>query len=232
MKHVPLRRGNWSPAELERLRRLFPLTPLPHVARLLHRSAASVRRRARVLFRRRTRSGPWDEREDGIVRRASGVLELGDLAVVLARTQRDVRARIAWLRTQITGGPWTAAEDCLLKRCYGSRLDADLELCLLQPLVAILGAADRLCLAKDKRGPARVTGRASMPRWSEAELSMLRRLYPDVDSVEVARQLRRSTKSVVNQANRIGIAKAQEARAAICRRNAAMRTPSPVLPAR
>jgi hypothetical protein len=232
MKHVPLRRGNWSPAELERLRRLFPLSPLAHVARLLRRSVASVQRRARTLFRRRTHAGPWDAREDGIVRRAFGVLDLRDLAVVLARTQRDVRARIEWLRTRIAGGPWTAAEDCLLKRCYGSRPDVDLELCLLQPLAAIRGAADRLCLAKDKRGPARAAGRASMPRWSEAELTLLRRLYPEGDSVEIARRLRRSTKSVVNQANRIGISKAQEARAAICRRNVAMRTPTPAAPVR
>lgn len=204
------KRGNWSAQELERLRLLYPRSGENHVATLLRRSPASVRRRAHGLFRRGVRRGAWTAEEDAQLRRGFGVLDARALAMVLARSERDVRERAAQLRSIRRRGTWSAEEEALLKQLYGSRSDQDLEVCLSRSAAQIGKAAARLCLRKDKRFLARAGGteaRRTMPRWSEAEIQRLAMLYPTRDNLDVARQLRRSVASVANKASQLGLRK-------------------------
>ena len=215
------KRGNWSAQELERLKLLYPRRGEAHVAELLRRSAESVRRRAQGLFRRGLRRGAWTEAEDARLRQGYGVLDLRALALVLARSERDVRERVVWLRGTRRRGPWTGDEEALLKQLYGSRSDQDLEVCLSRSTAQIAKAAARLCLSKDKRFLARARGaeRQAMPRWSPAEVQRLAAVYSDRDNLEVARVLGRSVASVANKASQLGLRKDESLLSQSGRRN-------------
>ncbi len=215
------RSGAWTTLELELIRRRFPTTPLHALAKRLRRSEAAVRDRARILFARRPGRSPWTEDDDRRLRVSYGLITLADLAVVLARSQRDIQQRVRQLRTDVRARVWTRADDQALKRWYGGRPTAALEICLRRPGADIEARADTLRLGRDKR--VRTEGPRRMPRWSAAEVARLRRLYPTGDTVEIAAMLSRSTSSVLNKANQLGLAKRPETRSATGRRNVGRR---------
>jgi hypothetical protein len=212
------RRGSWSVLELARLRELYPRSRLDTIARLLRRSPESVRRRAVHLFRRPPRRGPWTPDEDGTLRIGWGAVELRDLAIVLARPQRDVRQRAEELRARRSIGPWRPDEERALRRWYGARSDRDLEVCLSRPAHEITAMAARLCLRKDKRVAGEVGAREAMPRWSPVDVARLVTLYPDHENVVVARLLARSVASVANKASQLRLRKRDELREQLGRR--------------
>lgn len=235
MTRPPLRRGNWSVAELARLRQLFPRSGIVATARLLRRSPDSVRKKVVELFRVPPQRGPWQPADDLTLRRGYGVVELRLLALVLGRQPQEVERRAATLRAAPATGAWTRAELALLKECYGTRGSSELEVCLQRTAVDIEARARVLCLAKDKRYAAAQAARAGgasrrMPRWSPAEVARLRDLYPGADNLEVARQLGRSVAAVANKANLLGLQKSPSLLARIGRENVAVRYVPAALP--
>jgi len=212
-----LRRGNWSVAELERLRQLLPRRGVAAMAALLRRSPASVQRKAAELLRVPVRRGDWTASDEQLLREAWGALDPRLLAIALGRPVADVRRRAEALRRAMRDGPWTRDEEALLKALYGTRVDHDLEVSLSRPAAAIADKAAQLCLAKDKR--FRASPRLSevertepgrgrrMPRWTPAEVECLRALYPERGNLDVARELGRTVTSVANKAHQLGLHK-------------------------
>lgn len=236
MSDRPLRRGNWSVQELERLRLLLPHRGVAHTAVLLRRSPDSVQRKALLLLRSPLRQGPWSHGDDQQLRRAWGALEPGLLGPLLGRPSGEVRRRAEELRREMRGGPWSREEQRLLKKLYGTRRDEDLEVCLQRDRVEIKAVAKQLCLAKDKRLRAKLHGSpqpgggtaagvrpSSMPRWTAEDVGRLRELYPHYDNLTVARALGRTVTSVANKACQLGIKKSSEVLANIGRANIAVR---------
>lgn len=233
MTERPLRRGNWSVQELERLRALLPDRGVDETATLLRRSSDSVQRKALSLLRAPQRQGAWESEEDRQLRRAWGALEPRLLGPMIGRPTGEVRRRAEELRRGLRSGPWTREEQRTLKKLYGTRHDEDLEVCLLRARAEIRIVAEKLCLAKDKRFQARVqlaaevgdgaSRRRSMPRWNAGEVQRLRELYPDHDNLTVARALGRTVTSVANKAHQLGIKKSAEMLADIGRANISSR---------
>ena len=224
----PLRRGNWSVQELARLRLLLPWRGVGATAGLLRRSPESVERKAIELLRVPARRGAFAPADDQLLRDAWGAVDARLLGVLLGRTPAEVRARAAELRARPQAGPWTSRERLRLKRLYGTRSDADLEVCMLRRAADVSAMARALCLAKDKRhaaAAARPAGagpaapRTRMPRWSAAEVARLRELYPTQDNLAVAQALGRTVTSVANKANQLGLHKDGAVLAAIGRAN-------------
>ena len=81
----------------------------------MNRSVNSVRLRAKKLFRRPMSRGDWTADEDHQLRISYGVLDIKCLDLVLARSERDIKERIAFLRKSCRRGPWSADEIALLK---------------------------------------------------------------------------------------------------------------------
>ncbi|MBL9077699.1 MAG: hypothetical protein JNL08_09355 [Planctomycetes bacterium] len=229
MTERPLRGGNWSVQELERLRLLLPRRGVAATALLLRRSPEATARKALQLLRVPPRRGAWTDSDDARLREAWGAVELRLLAPMLGRTQAEVRRRAVELGARPRTGPWTRSEIQALKDLYGTRRDADLEVCLLRPAAEIAARARSLCLAKDKRfaaraqaaeaAPVAAVARLRMPRWTHAEEARLRELYADRDNLAVARELGRTVASIANKANLLGLKKSSAVLAAIGRTN-------------
>jgi hypothetical protein len=233
----PLRRGNWSVQELERLRQLLPARGVPTTALLLRRSAESVERKAAELLRVPPRRGDWTDSDDQLLQDAWGAVDARLLATMLGRSPQDVRKRVGELRDRPLEGAWTQPERLRLKRLFGTRSDADLEVCLRRPAAEVRAMAQSLCLAKDKRFAAAVAAAATaadevralagrptrMPRWAPGEVERLRAIYPDRDNLAVAQALGRTVTSVANKANQLGLRKSQLLLADIGRANVSLR---------
>jgi len=221
----PLRGGNWSVQELERLRQLLPRRGVADTALLLRRSPACVHRKALQLLRVPPRRGPWTESDDAQLRESWGVVELQLLAPMTGRSHAELRKRAAELRGSLRTGPWSHAERQLLKDFYGTRRDEDLEVALQRPRHEIAAEARVLCLAKDKRFVAHAAAAVGrrMPRWSHAEVARLREIYADRDNLAVARALGRTVASIANKANLLGLRKSPAVLADIGRNNIRLR---------
>ncbi len=221
------KRGNWSTQELDRLKLLFPRSSEDRVAELLGRSVQSVRRRARELFQRSTKRGAWANDEEQQLRISHGVLNLQAMSLVLARSERDVAARIAQLRRSRRRGDWARSEKMLLKRLHGSRSDAALEVCLSRPRGQIRKMAAQLSLSKDKRLNAgkgdEARPQVRMPRWTAKEIKRLTALYPDYENLDIAQELGRSVASVANKASQLHLRKGLRVLREMGRRNVAVR---------
>ncbi|MBM3973291.1 MAG: hypothetical protein FJ301_04235 [Planctomycetes bacterium] len=232
-----MRRGNWSVQELERLRQLLPARGVLTTAQLLRRSAVCVERKAAELLRVPPRRGDWTDSDDQVLQDAWGAVDARLLAMMLGRMPHDVRKRATDLRERPLAGPWKQPERQRLKRLYGTRADADLEVCLRRPAGEVRAMAQALCLAKDKRFAAAVAGAGGvasavrafagrpthMPRWTAGEVERLRAIYPDRDNLAVAQTLGRTVTSVANKANQLGLHKSPVLLADIGRANVSLR---------
>ena len=234
MSERPLRRGNWSVQELERLRLLFPHRGVEQTATLLRRSPDSVQRKALAILRRPAQRGPWTGADDLCLRNSWGALDARLLGLMLGRSGSEVQARAEELRRRLRSGAWTRAEQRALKKLYGTRRDEDLEVALQRSSREIRVVAEKLCLAKDKRFQATLKAGAragaqarsrssTMPRWTADDVRVLRELYPHRDNLTVAKQLGRSVASVANKACQLGIKKSAELLADIGRANISQR---------
>jgi hypothetical protein len=217
----PLRRGNWSVQELERLRQLLPRRGVAATATLLRRSSASVLKKAAALLRVPPRRGDWTESDDALLRESWGAVEPRLLATMLGRPAADVRRRAGVLRARVRRGPWSRAERQQLKELFGTRSDEDLEVCCSRARDDIAAMAAQLCLAKDKRFAARHGAR--MPRWTAVEVQHLRAVYADRDNLEVARLVGRTVTSVANKAYQLGLRKSPALLTDLGRSNVAVR---------
>lgn len=231
-----LRRGNWSVQELERLRQLLPRRGVVAMAALLRRTADSVQRKALELLRVPARRGDWTESDDAVLREAWGAVDVRLLAAMTGRSPGEVRRRSLELRSRLRSGRWQREEQQRLKDLFGTRRDADLEVCLQRAEADIVAMAGAMCLAKDKRFTAQEAAghrpsdavpaaslRPRMPRWNAADVERLRALYADHDNLTVARLLGRSVTGVANKANQLGLKKSPALLAAIGRINVAVR---------
>lgn len=220
-----LKRGRWSTPELVKLRTAFPRARIERIARTLNRSVASVRSQAHRLFRRSPDVGPWSLETDAILRRAYGVVDFGDLSVILGRSVAEIEERARLLRERTRRGRWAPDEIALLKELYAGRDDVDLEVCLSRSADDIVTMATELCLRKDKGARQhRRVGPISMPRWTDVEVARLRALYPTRQNLEIAREIGRSVTSVANKAHQLGLKKSNEVRKQIGAANAAARS--------
>jgi len=235
MSGRPLRRGNWSVQELERLRQLLPRRGVGDTTLLLRRSTASVWKKALEILRVPPRRGAWTGSDDERLRESWGCIEPRLLGPMLGRPPAEVVRRAQELRDSPRSGEWSRAETQQLKDLYGTRYDDDLEVALQRTRPEIEAMARRLCLAKDKRFAALVQGRPGagqggdaplrqkMPRWTATEVAMLRGIYGDLDNLTVAKRLGRTVTSVANKANQLGLQKSPRLLAAIGRTNVGLR---------
>lgn len=125
------------------------------------------------------------------------------------------RARVAWTRAEIA----------LFKGIHGTHTDEELARFFERSLTSIRALAEDLRLAKDKAWLRRVQGpRATrMPRWTRADIRLLREQYATSANLELARKLRRSVASVVSKARLLGLKKSQKRLSSMGRENVSVR---------
>ncbi len=180
---------------------------------------------AEKLFPLRKSTGPWTAAEVENLKRYLGATTPEIIARVLGRDIDQVEERILELGRIRTDGSWTREEIVELKRIYGTRTDEDLSRIFGRNVAAIQKAADEHALAKDKAFVRRLNGEAStrMPRWSSAELELLRREYASQPNLEIARKLNRSVKSIVSKAHNLGLKKSPHRLRQMGRENVSLR---------
>ena len=120
------RKGPWSQAELEKLRRKYGKVPDGVLARELNRSVESVRRIAKKVFKGDPRTGPWAPSEIQGLKEYWGAADLAVIELVLRRDAKDILRKVDELRGSLASGEWTAEDIQALKRHYGTRTDEDL----------------------------------------------------------------------------------------------------------
>lgn len=219
------RRGRWSAHEVQLLRDWYGLRDNAAIARDLQRTPDAVQKMADVVFRSAARSGPWSAQEIQELKKYLGASTTDVIAQVLGRGVDEVRAQITELGRLQHNGRWTRDETNEFRRLYGTRSDEDLALIFGRTVDAVKRLAQRYCLAKDKAYVKRMAGRGAtrMPRWSDQELDILRRLYPNTPNLELARRLNRSVKSVVSKAHHLDLKKDAERLREMGRENVALR---------
>lgn len=219
------RKGRWTRAELDRLRDMYGLRPDEAIARDLGRTPQSVRKMADELFRAATKQGPWTADDIQQLKRYLGASAPETIARILGRDLAEVQQQIVELGRVQHNARWTREENAELRRLYGTRSDADLAVIFGRTLEAVERQARKLCLAKDKAFIKRVAGEGAtrMPRWSTAELDLLRELYPRTSNLDIAQRLQRSVKSVVSKAHHMGLKKELERLQEMGRENVRLR---------
>lgn len=101
--------------------------------------------------------------------------------------------------------PWTRDEIRVLKGGFSSIDTSSLARMMKRTEGDVEEKAASLALAKNKE----VFAGLSMPRWSEAQVRELRRLYPHHSNVEIAQIVGRSAKAVMAKAGELRLKKSQ-----------------------
>jgi hypothetical protein len=115
---------------------------------------------------------------------------------------------------------WTADDLRILRTSFGTMDDVMIARALKRSEAQVRRKARELALAKDKRA---FPGELAMPRWTDAEIAKLRKLYPKTSNVEIARQLDRSLKSITSKACSLKLEKDRERLAEMGRENIRLR---------
>jgi hypothetical protein len=204
---------------------MYGLRPDEAIARDLGRTPQSVRKMADELFRAATKQGPWTADDIQQLKRYLGASAPETIARILGRDLTEVQEQIVELSRVQQNARWTREENGELRRLYGTRSDSDLAVIFGRSLEAVERQARKLCLAKDKAFIKRVAGEGAtrMPRWSNAELDLLRELYPRTSNLDIAQRLQRSVKSVVSKAHHMGLKKELERLQEMGRENVRLR---------
>lgn len=119
---------------------------------------------------------------------------------------------------------WTRDEVLAFRKAYPSRPDPVVAQAFGRTQEEVRELAGRLALAKDK---AIFPGIAKVPRWTPAELALLRDWFPTRSNLEIALDLGRSMKSVISKAFVLGLKKSAGRLRDMGRENAGGRRPSP-----
>ncbi|MCC6407535.1 MAG: hypothetical protein IT453_10225 [Planctomycetes bacterium] len=219
------RRGRWSSHEVQLLKDWYGLRDNAAIARDLHRTPDAVQKMADVVFRSAKRTGPWSAQEVQDLKKYLGASNDEVIAQVLGRDVEEIRQQITELGRLQHNGRWTRDETNEFRRLYGTRSDEDLALIFGRTVDSVHRLAQRYCLAKDKAYVKKLAGRGAtrMPRWSDQELDILRRLYPNTPNLEIAQRLNRSVKSVVSKAHHLDLKKDVERLREMGRENVALR---------
>ena len=106
------------------------------------------------------------------------------------------------------------------KRAYGATPDEVLMERFEMSKSTIARTARQLGLAKDKRT---FPGTRKMPRWTDHDRRYLRTNYPDTDNLSLARELNRSVKSILAQAESLGLRKSEARLREMGKANVALR---------
>lgn len=180
---------------------------------------------AEKLFPQGTRTGPWTADEMLALKKYLGATTPEVIARILGRTVDEVDRQIMDLGRITRDGGWTRDEVAELKRVYGTRTEEDLSRIFGRRVSEIRAIADEYALAKDKAFTRKLRGEAStkMPRWTDAELEILKSDYETVSNLDLARKLKRSVKSVVSKAHNLGLKKSTERLRAMGRENVSLR---------
>ncbi|MCH2111478.1 MAG: hypothetical protein MK213_01365 [Planctomycetes bacterium] len=224
-KTIGRRKGPWSQAEIERLKRLYGLRSDAQIGRELNRSIESVRRMARRVFAGEPRTGPWSAHEVQALKSYLGAATLEVISQILRRTPEEIRRKVEEMQNQAHSGPWTSDDIMVLKRLYGTRSNSDLMLILGRPEADLIEKATELCLAKDKGFRRRTIRRGAtrMPRWQPEEIEVLKTIYPSQSNLEIAREIGRSVKSIVSKAHDLGLKKSDDRLRDMGRQNVSLR---------
>jgi len=219
------KKGRWSQSEVALLKDWYGLRDNQSIARELNRTTESVQRMADLVFRHARRNGPWTSTEVQDLKRYLGATTPEVIAQIMGREVKEVNQQIFELGRLMHNGRWTRDETMYFRRIYGTRSDEDLALIFGRSVDQIRRQALRFCLAKDKAYTRKQVGRGAtrMPRWSEQELDLLRRLYPNTPNLEIAKRLNRSVKSVVSKAHHLDLKKDIERLREMGRENVALR---------
>lgn len=118
---------------------------------------------------------------------------------------------------------WTSDDVRELRKAYSSTDSRELASRFGVSTRELERKASEFALAKNK---SRFKGNP-MPRWSEEQLSMLEQLYPTTTSMEIARRIGRSLKSVNSKASELGLTKAKEHLKLVCSASSALRRKKP-----
>ena len=207
------RKGPWSQAEIERLKRLFGHRSDGVIARELNRSVESVRRMARRVFSGELRTGPWQVQEVQALKSYLGAADMETVSLILRRTPVEIKRKVAELESDVSSRPWGPEDIQVLKRLYGTRFNSDLVLILGRPESDIEFKAQSFCLAKDKsfcRRSSNKSGGVRMPRWTPESIATLREIYETTPNLEIAHQLGRSVKSIVSKAHDLSLKKSSD----------------------
>lgn len=124
-----------------------------------------------------------------------------------------------------TSEGWTRTDIASLKSSYGTHTDEELALRFGRTVEEIRALAQELRLSKDKAFVKRLRGKGAtrMPRWREAEIELLRDLYPTRKNLDLARQLGRSAASVVTKAHYLKLKKSDQRLREMGRENVSVR---------
>ena len=219
------RRGRWSQAEIARLKELYGLRDDEAIARDLNRPIASVRKMAEQVFPETNRTGPWTAGEVRELKKYLGATGTQVIARILGRPEDEVRTQVTNLGRIQKGEDWSQEETADFKRLYGTRTNKDLAVIFGRSEDQIHEFAEVLCLAKDKAFLRKLTDRppTKMPRWTAAEIEMLRVAYPVRSNLDIAQELNRSVKSVVSKAHILGLKKDRSRLQEMGRQNVSLR---------
>ena len=219
------RRGRWSQSEIARLKELYGLRDDAAIARDLNRPPASVRKMAEKLFPPCDEERPWTPEEVERLKEYLGASKPDVIARVLRRRTADVVAQITELRTVRRTEPWSRDDVARFKKIYGTRDDVDLAVVFGRSEEDVRKLAAKYKLAKDKAYRRKKEGEAAtrMPRWSAAEVEILKQMYPDEANLDIAQRLDRTVKSVVSKAHNLGLKKSNERLQRMGRENVSLR---------
>lgn len=218
------RRGRFSADEDREVIVKYGQMPTEKLAQQMERTAASVERRATILFRGTRVKGRWEECETQRLRGLFGTTTPEQVAVILRRTVADVTTAFSRLHNRAkTTTPLSGAELAEFKLLYGTRTDDDLTVIFGRAPELIAALAKRLCLSKDKAFVSKSGERTRMPRWDPGAVALLTELYPLASNHEIARRLGRSIKSVVSKAHAMRLKKDRERLRQMGRDNVAKR---------
>ena len=145
-------------------------------------------RRPRDLFPGGVRSDPWSLEEVERLKQLLGTNSEERIARIFGRPAHEVRRQLEALDQACETRVLSRHEVQQLKKLYGTRRDEDLARIFGCTIAVIQSTADRHRLAKDKAFLRKLNGSTSvrMPRWSQSELDLLTRLYPDHSNLEIA----------------------------------------------
>lgn len=219
------RRGRWSHAEQARLKELYGLRDDAAIARELKRPVVSIKRMAEKVFTAQPHGGPWTANEVTELRRYLGATTPEVIARILARPLEEVNSRILELGRIKKDGSWSREDLAEFKRIFGTRTDDDLSRIFGRTLDEVAQQAEKHALAKDKAFVRKLVGESAtrMPRWKPEELDILRRDYPVLSNLDLARTLGRSVKSVVSKAHHLELKKSTERLRDMGRENVSLR---------